>query len=154
MSEGQYHSVFGPGGPAPPREATYHDTLELGSLMSELSLCYAAFAYQPSLDETPDHVASEIGFVAYLKFKEAFALAEGDEERAERCARAAAQFIADHLATIAAPLATVLRSSHLEYLARAGQILASRVGPGTQARRLPMLQVLPDDEEAGEFQCG
>jgi nitrate reductase assembly molybdenum cofactor insertion protein NarJ len=153
-SEGRYHSVFGPGGPAPPREATYHDTLELGSLMSELSIYYDGFAYHPAIDEAPDHVAVEIGFIAFLKLKEAYALAEGDDERADRCARAASRFMTDHLATIATPLADVLRNATLDYLARAGEVLVARVGPSPSSRRLPMLKVLPDDDDGGAFPCG
>lgn len=152
-TEGQYHSVFGPGGPAPPREATYRETLELGSLLSELAMYYNAFGYAPHIAEPPDHVGVEIGFVAYLKLKEAYAHAEGDDARAEMAARAAAQFVADHLALIASPLAEVLGTSHLEYLARASQILAARVGPSPRSTRLPMLQGAPDDEEGGEFTC-
>jgi len=153
-TEGQYHSLFGPGGPASPREATYHDTLELGSLMSELAGYYEAFAYAPLLEESPDHVAVEIGFIAYLKLKQAYALADGDEDRANISARAATQFAADHLAMMAATLANVLSESHLEYLAHASRVLAARVGPRPHSGRLPMLQMAPVDEDAGgEFEC-
>jgi nitrate reductase assembly molybdenum cofactor insertion protein NarJ len=153
-SEGQYHSVFGPGGPAPPREASYHDSIELGSLMTELSTYYDVFGYAPSAGESPDHVAVEIGFLSYLKLKEAYALLEGDEERAALAAEAAAQFAANHLATMAAPIATVLDSSHLDYLARAARILAVRAGPRPKPATLPMLPPLAiDDDEGGEFEC-
>lgn len=152
-SEGRYHSVFGPGGPAPPREATYLERLELGSLMSELATYYDAFAYVPALQESPDHVAVEVGFVAYLRLKEAYALVEGDAERAEATSRAAARFLADHLAVIALPLAAVLAESPLEYLARAGGALAARVGPRPPAGRLPMLPPPLDDDEGGGFEC-
>jgi nitrate reductase assembly molybdenum cofactor insertion protein NarJ len=152
-TEGQYHSVFGPGGPAPPREATYHDTLELGSLMSELAGYYDAFAYTPPIDESPDHIAVEIGFVAYLRLKEAYARAAGDDEHAALAAAAAARFIADHLAMHATPLANVLAASHLEYLARASRLLAARVGPRPRTGRLPVLPNDPYDEDGSEFVC-
>jgi nitrate reductase assembly molybdenum cofactor insertion protein NarJ len=153
-TEGQYHSVFGPGGPAPPREATYHDTLELGSLMSELALYYESFGYAPRVNEPPDHVAVEIGFVAFLKLKEAYALAIADHDHAERASLAAAQFVRDHLAMMAVPLATVLAASPLEYLAIASRVLAGRVGP-PPSTRFRVLQPRPDDDEAGsEFPCG
>jgi len=32
---------------APPREATYHETVQLGYLMSELQAYYNAFAFRP-----------------------------------------------------------------------------------------------------------
>jgi nitrate reductase assembly molybdenum cofactor insertion protein NarJ len=153
-SEGQYHSVFGPGGPAPPREASYHDTLELGSLMSELAVYYDAFGYSPRGDESPDHVSVEIGFVAYLKLKEAYALAQGEHERAELTAGAVREFVVRHLSMIAAPLATVLAASPLEYLASASRILAVRVGPPPRSTRLPVLQhVSADDDSGRDFEC-
>ena len=151
-TEGQYHSVFGPGGPAPPREATYHDTLELGSLMSELAVYYDAFAYAPILEESPDHIAVEVGFVAYLFLKEAYARAEDDSDRGAVASGARHAFISGHLAMMAAPLANVLAGSHLEYLAHASRQLAERVGPRPQNGRPPMLPVLRDDE-GGEFTC-
>jgi nitrate reductase assembly molybdenum cofactor insertion protein NarJ len=151
---GQYYSVFGPGGPAPPREASYHDSLELGSLMSELAGYYDAFAYAPRTAETPDHVATEVGFVAYLKFKEAYAHARGDTAQADVAAQAAAQFVADHLTRIAQPLAGLLVDSHLDYLAHASRLLAARVGPRPQPALLPMLPSTADSDEDGEFECG
>lgn len=151
-TEGQYHSVFGPGGPAPPREATYRDTVELGSLMSDLAVYYDAFGFAPRSDEPPDHIAVEIGFVAYLKLKEAYALAEGDDERVALAARAASQFISDHLARLASPLAQTLRHSHLEYLAQASRILAERVGAPPRSAMLPMLPMI-DDDDGSEFVC-
>jgi nitrate reductase assembly molybdenum cofactor insertion protein NarJ len=151
-TEGQYHSTFGVGGPAPPREASYHETLELGSLMSEVAVYYQVFGYRPQLAEAPDHVAVEAGFVAYLKFKEAYALARGEPEHAEAAALAARRFIADHLAMLATPLADILASSHLDYLARASRALAGRVGPRPARMRLPMLQTTSDDDESG-FEC-
>lgn len=150
---GQYYSVFGPGGPAPPREASYHDSLELGSLMSELAGYYAAFAYVPHSTETPDHVAIEVGFVAYLKLKEAYARVQGDDQHADIAASAAAQFMSDHLSRIAAPLATLLADSHLRYLAKASRLLAERVGPRPPSMRLPMLSSTADDD-TGELECG
>ena len=55
-SEGLYHSTFGPGGPAPPREVSYSDTLQFGSLMSELETYYEAFGYHPRTKEPPKSI--------------------------------------------------------------------------------------------------
>jgi nitrate reductase assembly molybdenum cofactor insertion protein NarJ len=150
---GQYYSVFGPGGPAPPREASHHESLELGSLMSELAGYYDAFGYSPHTTESPDHVAIEAGFVGYLKLKEAFARAQGDDEHAEMVARAATRFSADHLSRIATPLAKLLAGSHLRYLAEAARVLAERVGPPPRSARLPMLP-LAEDAADEEMECG
>jgi nitrate reductase assembly molybdenum cofactor insertion protein NarJ len=151
-TEGQYHSVFGPGGPAPPREVSYHDSLELGSLMSTLAGYYDAFGYHPATREAPDHVAVEAGFIAYLRFKEAYARAAGDEEHASLTADAADRYLADHLAMIAAPLAAALADSEMDYLVRASGLLAERAGKPPVRTRLRVIQ--ESDEDDGEFGCG
>jgi nitrate reductase assembly molybdenum cofactor insertion protein NarJ len=151
-TEGLYHSVFGPGGPAPPREASYHDTLELGSLMSELAGYYAAFGYHPVTSEAPDHVSVEAGFVAYLRFKEAYALTAGDAEHAVTTAEAAERFRRDHLAMFAAPLAAVLADSEIDYLVQASGLLAARVGDPPPRTRLRVFQE-PVEDSGSEFPC-
>jgi nitrate reductase assembly molybdenum cofactor insertion protein NarJ len=150
-SEGLYHSVFGPGGPAPPREVSYHDGLELGSVMSAVTGYYGAFAYRPDTAEPPDHVAVEVGFMAWLRTKQAFALVAGDAERAELCADAAEGFRADHLALVAERLSRVLDSAPASYLAMAGHVLRTRVGAPPGPRRLPVIQ--PFDDDGSEFSC-
>ncbi|MGQ0734063.1 MAG: molecular chaperone TorD family protein, partial [Acidobacteriota bacterium] len=137
--EGVFHSLFGPGGPAPPREASYHESLELGSLMAELKEYYEAFGYAPATPEAPDHVSVETGFVAYLRVKEAYALASENEEAAALSREAATRFISDHLAVVATPLRRLLAESGVEYLATASALLASRTGPPPKPRTLPIL---------------
>lgn len=152
-TEGQYHSTFGVGGPAPPREASYHDTVELGSLMSELAVYYEVFGYRPQLAEPLDHVAVEAGFVAYVKFKQAYAEARGDREQADAAAHAASRFLTDHLARLATPLADLLATSHLDYLTHASRALVARVGPRPATTRLPMLRTMASDDEGSDFAC-
>jgi nitrate reductase assembly molybdenum cofactor insertion protein NarJ len=149
----QYYSVFGPGGPAPPREASYYQSLELGSLMSELSRFYDAFAYAPRSAEVPDHVSIEAGFVSYLKFKEAYARARGDDDGANVVSDAATRFMREHLSRLALPLATLLATSHLAYLHHASRLLAARVGAPPAVAFLPMLAAA-DDSEGGDLECG
>lgn len=151
--EGLYHSAFGPGGPAPPREATYRDALQLGYLISELEVFYSAFGYDPRIAsfEPPDHVSVEAGFVSYLKFKEAYALAAGDGEAADAARRACAEFTGEHLATVAAPLEGMLAASGAPYLEAAGRLLARRAGPAK-----PRFLVLGGDgagREESDFCC-
>lgn len=55
-TEGLYHSVFGPGGPAPAREVSYCELIQLGQLMAKLAGYYDAFAYAPETPEVIDHV--------------------------------------------------------------------------------------------------
>jgi len=153
-SEGLYHSTFGPGGPAPPREVTYVKAIQLGYLLSELTACYDAFAYQPVTRESPDHVSVEAGFVGYLRLKEAYAVTRGDEEQAAVTADAAATFVREHLSALAEPLAATLDASGVAYLAEAARALANRVGPPPSAaasvpvgRLLPVIQPLEDEDE-------
>lgn len=131
-SEGLYHTTFGPGGPAAPREVSYRDGLLFGKVLAELRGCYQAFAYLPSAMEAPDHVAIEAGFVSYLRLKEAYALARGAVEEAEITAQATRDFIAEHLAWFAEPLAHALQCSGIVYLAQAGAAVLARVGPRPQ----------------------
>jgi nitrate reductase assembly molybdenum cofactor insertion protein NarJ len=128
-AEGLYHSVLGPGGPAPAREVSYRDVVQFGGLMSELACYYDAFAYQPTDREPGDHVSVEADFLGYLRLKEAYALASGDAEHAEVTSEAATAFIADHLSFIAEPLAGSLGHSGIRYLAIAGEALLQRTGP-------------------------
>jgi nitrate reductase assembly molybdenum cofactor insertion protein NarJ len=150
--EGLFHYAFGPGGPAPPREATYHQTVQLGYLMSELQAYYNAFAFHPVTREAPDHVSVETGFVAYLKMKEIYALASGNEEQAATAAESARRFLEEHLANIAQPFAKHLEASDIPYLARAGAALLRRAGPPPgPTSPLPILQ---DELQESEWACG
>jgi nitrate reductase assembly molybdenum cofactor insertion protein NarJ len=128
-SEGLYHSVFGPGGPASPREVSYHKGFELGSLMSEIAGYYDGFGYRPEIREPGDHIAVETGFIGYLCLKEAYARACDDIERADLTADAARHFIKDHLSAAVEPLAVKLEKSGIHYLALAGQALVRCAGP-------------------------
>lgn len=152
-SEGLYHSIFGPGGPAPPREVSYRDWTQPGYLLAELSEYYRAFGWQPALLEAPDHVAVEAGFVSYLCLKEAYALACADEEHAAMTAATAQQFITEHLQTLGEPLAKSLEHSGVPYLALAGASLLRRVGLRPAQPTLAALPVLNESEE-NAFACG
>ncbi len=132
--EGLHHSIFGPGGPAPAREASYAETVQLGYLMSDLTGYYEAFAYQPATTEAPDHISVETGFVGYLRLKEAYARECGDIGHAEITAEATANFVAGHLARMAAPLAATLADSGVDFLVLASQVLLKRVGPAILPR--------------------
>ncbi len=150
VTEGLYHSTFGPGGPAPPREVSYRDWIQPGYLISELTTYYDAFSYKPVTREVLDHVSVETGFIAYLKLKEAYATACGDDDHAAVTADAAKDFINEHLQHIAEPLAGLLEHSGLDYLALASAALLRRVGPRKDKSKgtdLPVLPVLSDIDE-------
>lgn len=152
-SEGLFHSIFGPGGPAAGREISHRDWAQPGYLLAELASYYEAFAYQPATREAPDHVSVETGFIAYLRLKEAYAVANSDDEGAAITGEAARQFINEHLSMLAEPLARSLEHSGVQYLALAGRALLARVGP---RREKPPRQNLPviSDNDQSEFACG
>ncbi len=150
-SEGIHHSILGPGGPAPAREVSYHDTVQLGYLMSELNAFHEAFAFRPRTIEAIDHVSVEAGFAGYLRVKQAFALAEGNTEAAALAEEAAKDFRSQHLVYVAEPLARSLSESGVGYLAKAGQALLARVGPSPV---LPVLGNLAGAVGGDAFECG
>ena len=137
-SEGAYLAALGPGGAASPREVAYCGWQEPGKVLADLAAFYTAFAYRPRLDEPPDHVAVEAGFVAYLRLKEAYARSRGIPRDGDVAAEAARAFIADHLAVMAAPMADRLGAAGFEGLALAGRMLLHRVGPPPEARAAPL----------------
>jgi nitrate reductase assembly molybdenum cofactor insertion protein NarJ len=127
-TEGGYLAAFGPGGVASPREIAHTKTRDPGHLLAQLRAIYDAFAYRPRTEETPDHVSVEAGFVAYLRMKEAFAIACGRREAAAIAAEAASGFLERHLSTFVQPLAEQLSTATDDYLAGALQALLHRTG--------------------------
>lgn len=123
-SEGLYYTLFGPGGPVSLREVSHRPTVDAGQFLAELADLYAAFGYHPAEAEPQDHVAAEVGFVAYLLLKEAFALEQGQPQQTALAACCAEQFIAQHVAVLARALATHLADAPVPYLAQAAAILA------------------------------
>lgn len=151
--EGLYHAIFGPGGPAPPREVTYRSWVQPGYLLSELSSFYNAFSYEPKTHETPDHIAVETGFVAYLRLKELYALECGDTENAEITAKASQTFLDDHLSKYAEKIAKLLAASQIEYLELAGRALFNNVGLDKDEGKQIYLPVLYEESES-TYECG
>ncbi len=132
-TEGLHIALFGPGGSVSAREVTYLGGVQFGYLMAELSAYYEAFGYQPSTSEAADHLAVEAGFIAYLKLKQAHALAMDEAEHATIAAEAAAAFIKDHLALMAEPLQAPLAGFAPDYLVSAGEILLELTGPSPKS---------------------
>lgn len=82
-----YESEYG-------RRHIFGQTQELG----DISGFYRAFGLAGAAGgERPDHVGCEIEFLAVVSLKEAYALARGEETKAEVCRVAAAAFLRDHL---------------------------------------------------------
>ena len=152
-TEGAFHSILGPGGPAPAREVSYRDNIQLGYLMSELAAYYSAFAYQPATSEAPDHVSVEAGFLGYLRLKEAYALGSGNDEQAGIAREAAGHFLREHLSYIAEPLSAALDYSGEPYLELAGKALLRRTGP-RERQIFEILDQETEELEDGTFDCG
>lgn len=128
-TESLYHTTFGPGGPAPPREVSYRATIQPGAFLAELAAVYEAFAYSPAVQEPLDHVALEAGFVGYLRLKQAYAASAGRDEAGLVCCQAATGFVEEHLSCLAQPLSESLEASGVHYLALVARGLLQRVGP-------------------------
>lgn len=141
-SEGRYLATLSSSGVVSPREVAHCGMRDPGQLLAELEACYRAFGFTPALEDTVDHLAVEVGFVGYLRLKEAYARAQGAHESAEITADAARRFSDDHLRYMAHPVADRLRESAEPYLARAAQLLADRVGPrpATTDRKIVWLE--------------
>ena len=86
---------------APPYELEYGEEhshrqpQELG----DIAAFYQAFGLRVSSasHERVDHIATECEFMQFVLYKQACALDEGSQERAEVCEAATRQFLADHL---------------------------------------------------------
>ena len=154
-SEGFFHSIFGPGGPAPGREVSYRSWVEPGQMLSELSAYYDAFGFKTRTNELPDHIAVEAGFVGYLRLKELYARECGDDKNAEITADAAVSFIEDHLSKYSEKLNSLLSNSGIKYLEIAGEALFERVGPDKDKSTLreAALPILAEERDA-MFECG
>lgn len=149
-SEGAYLDVLGPGALSA-REVTHVPAIQTGRQLAEIAAFYEAFAYRPATEEPLDHLSVEAGFFAYLRFKQAYALATDDDEHAQLTGEAAAMFLAEHLAPCAAGVAHALGASDVEHLRLVAQALAARVGPPRERPRPP---ADADEPEGCALACG
>lgn len=128
-SEGLHIALFGPAGSVPVREVTHRGGVQFGYLMAELTAYYEAFGYEPAIAEAADHFAVQLGFVAFLKLKQACAAIEGDAAKASLAEAAAQEFLREHIATQAEPVAQRMSEFGPEYLVAAARLVASYAGP-------------------------
>lgn len=149
-SEGLHFALFGPAGTVPVREVTYRGGVQFGYLMAELAAFYEAFGYEPRVEEAPDHLALQLGFLAFLRLKQVHAMLQGDPDRAALTAEAAANFLKEHLAVQAEPVLARLENFAPDYLVDAGKWIVARTGPAPVSGY--PLGSLDDDDEA--LSCG
>lgn len=83
-------------GVCPPYEYTYKKEASLPAGLADIAGFYAAFGLKP-VNERPDHIVSELEFMALLCYKEAVAVAGGEPDAAGVCRDAQRKFIAEHL---------------------------------------------------------
>jgi nitrate reductase assembly molybdenum cofactor insertion protein NarJ len=126
-TEGDYLRAFGPGGLVSPREAGHAGLRDPGWILADLAHVYDAFGYRPRAEDPPDHIAVEVGFVAYLHLKEALARSCTDDEAAAVTSAAREAFVREHLAAFARSLARRLVPDDLPHLAGAADLVAARM---------------------------
>jgi nitrate reductase assembly molybdenum cofactor insertion protein NarJ len=148
-SEGLHFALFGPAGTVPVREVTYQGGVQFGYLMAELQAYYDAFAYEPQVEEAADHLAVQLGFVSFLRMKQAVALMDGDSDRAQIAAEAAGAFIKDHLAVQAEPVLHRLENFGPDYLIAAARLILERTGPSPRSA-----YPLGDGDDSETMSCG
>lgn len=84
---------------SPPYEMEYgqgHVFMQSQS-MAELAAFYRSFGAQAASGERLDHFGTELEFMYFLSYKEAHALASGNEEGAEICHHGQCRFLEKHL---------------------------------------------------------
>lgn len=128
-TEAHFLAVLGPGGTVSPREAAYRRMGDPGHLLARLRHLYESFAYLARVEEPPDHVSVEAGFVAYLRLKESYAMAQGDAPSASMASDATALFLAEHLSHLAVGLRTRFDLLDDDYLSAAASHLYSLLEP-------------------------
>ncbi len=150
VTSAQYIDALGPGGLVPAREVAYRGREDPGQIIADVSGFYDAFAFKPTVEDPPDHVAVECGFVGYLFLKQAYAVSAGDQERTQLTCGARERFVDAHLQHFARPLAERLVAIQHPVLSRAALALQDRVGPA------PVPVSLDTDMEAlgGDHACG
>lgn len=81
---------------APPYEGSYVPAVRLTQELADIAGFLRAFGLRPARDR-PDHLVTELDFVAFLCLKAAIAEAQGRAEEADLCRDARAKFLRDHL---------------------------------------------------------
>jgi TorA maturation chaperone TorD len=127
-----------------------------GAALADIAGFYRAFGLQPASvqHETEDHLVAELEFMSALAIKEAWALAEQDEEHAAITRQAQTAFVTDHLGRWAEAFAdAVAEATPLPYYGAAAALLrewtraeVSRLG----ATPAPVASRVADDVMQGD----
>jgi TorA maturation chaperone TorD len=129
----EYVFLFDRGARVPPYEGAWGEAPQLAgkaALLADVAGFYAAFGLAPGVAEPDmeDHIAAECEFMSALALKEAYALAEDDEEGAVVTGAAQSRFVGDHLGRWSGTFADALRdASPLPYYAALADLLGAWV---------------------------
>lgn len=157
-----YHLALGPSGAVRDGESDYevNPLGGKGPLIADVAGFYRAFLYE---DRTvhglgPDHVSTELGFMAWLALRRAYALHAGEVEGAEVCAAAERSFVAAHLGRWAATFFARMRErcpeTWYDAAAQLADVTLAALEPGAIAAAQPdrakvSLPTLDDSDECG-----
>jgi TorA maturation chaperone TorD len=125
----EYVFLFDRGAKVPPYEAAWEDAPQLAgkaALLADVAGFYAAFGLVPgeAQPDVEDHIAAECEFMSALALKEAYALAERDDEGAAITSAAQSRFVGDHLGRWSGTFAAALReASPLPYYGALADLL-------------------------------
>jgi len=105
ISPAEEHTfLFARQAPCPPRESAFMDAGR-SHVLADVAAFYRAFGFYvaPTMPQVPDHLCSQLEFMAVLCAKEAYALQHGLTEPAEICRDARRTFLEEHLGRWADP---------------------------------------------------
>jgi TorA maturation chaperone TorD len=117
----------------PPYEGAWEEAPQVAgkaALLADVAGFYAAFGLVPGAaqPDVEDHIAAECEFMSALALKEAYALAEGDDEGVAITGAAQARFVGDHLGRWSGTFAEALRdASPLPYYGALADLLRAWV---------------------------
>lgn len=113
----EYNNLFVNGQPllCPPYETEYGMSHVFAKVhqMADVSGFYAAFGLRTSqaMNERPDHVSSELEFMHFLAFKEAYARERGLADKADLLVDAERKFVEDHLGKWLTTLCSIIHQT-------------------------------------------
>jgi TorA maturation chaperone TorD len=149
----------------PPYETEYGRRHLFGQSqeLADLRGFYEAFGFRPRPGaERPDHLTTELEFLAMLSLKEAITRATGQADRTSVCEAAAARFLEDHLGRWMAALAgRVAARAPGSGLAAATSLAAALVAAHAASLGVEPVMLDPDDliepdegPDGFTFSCG
>jgi putative dimethyl sulfoxide reductase chaperone len=123
--------LFDRGAKVPPYEGAWGEAPQLAgkaALLADVAGFYAAFGLVPgeAQPDVEDHIAAECEFMSALALKEAYALAESDDEGATITLAAQSRFVGDHLGRWSGTFADALKdASPLPYYGALADLLSA-----------------------------